>query len=640
MPNQQLLKKNLELLGENFNPTLTSLVEKANPKNLYFCKTQANETNLILNLNGKENYFYSQKGSHKEASNWFSQLDLENAGVLFVYGIGLGHYYDVVKPWLEKSDENYLTFIEDDINVLHRLMETEKGSCILQDSQVIIHYIDSKEDLTPQLNPLLWFFALLEAEVSALEFYHQNKEALFEKIHYFLRSRSARLNSIVAEEMRFGVSFFQNFYCNILTSHKSLCGSKLFGKFHNVPAIICGSGPSLKKNFATLKDLSNKALIIAGGSALSTLSFQGLLPHLAAAFGPTALQYDRLKNHQGFETPLFYQNRLFYESCWETHGPQFLINKPESYPIAEWFEKTLGIQEKGETDGGVSILNFCTSLAREFGCNPIIFVGFDLAYTDDTWYSEGVMDSEKESKSTAPSHLKWKSIEEHNDIHGNPIKTTINWMAESEWTENFAEVYSEITVINATEGGLGIKGVPNLTLKEVSEKYLDKELDLHGRLHAEATSSQFPNLTQEKILEELGKMYESLEQCIKISEELLEEILISSKRILESDEITHKIETNKSIELKKSLLDELAYLYILAPLEETVEIPQSRKLLRIKRDAANTSQVKSVLKMIALQAENIVFIKRAAETNQILIEDALTEYEDRGGNIDSFFDEV
>lgn len=639
MPNPQLLKNNLDLLSQNFNPDLTSLVAEANPKNLNFCKTQAGETNLVLQSDGKESYFYSQEGCRQEASNWFSQLNLKDTGILFVYGVGLGHYYDAVKPWLKENEENYITFIEDDIDVLHRLMETEMGSSLLQDPQVIIHYIDSKEDLSTQLNPLLWFFALLEAEITALDFYQQFKETQFEKIHYFLKSRSARMNSIVAEEMSFGISFFKNFYYNILTAHKSLSGPNLFGKFRNVPAIVCGSGPSLKKNFETLQNLSNKALIIAGGSALTTLSFQGFLPHLAAAFGPTILQYDRLKNHLGFETPLFYQNRLFYENCWETHGPKFLINKPESYAISEWFENVLGIQEKGETDGGVSIVNFCTSLAREFGCNPIIFVGFDLAYTDGVWYSEGVMDSEEESKTTAPSHLKWKSIEELKDINGKPIKTTINWMAESEWAENFAEVYPNITVINATEGGLGIKGVPNMTLEEVCKRYLDKELDIQGRLHAEGTTAQFPHLTLEKILEEMGVMYESLEQCIKICEELLEEILVSSNHIRSSGKISQEIDTDKSIELKRTLQNELAYRYVLAPLEETVEIPQSRKLLRIKREANNTSQVNSVLKMIELQAENIVFIKRAAETNQILIEDALTEYEDRGGNIDFFFNE-
>ena len=215
MTKQECFQKNLDLLAQNFNPELSNLLSAAKLENLEFCENTNGEANLVQKIEGREQYFYSQDSCAKEANNWFSSLNLEKTGVLFVYGIGLGYYYEAIKPWLRENPETYLAFIEDDIDVLHRFLESENCTELLQDPQVIIHYIDRNAELSEQLNPLLWFFAFLEAEISSLAHYKTTKSSYYEEIYYFLESRSARLNCIVEEEMHYGISFYKNFYYNI-----------------------------------------------------------------------------------------------------------------------------------------------------------------------------------------------------------------------------------------------------------------------------------------------------------------------------------------------------------------------------------------------------------------------------------------
>ncbi|HEY5259233.1 MAG TPA: hypothetical protein VIJ46_01195, partial [Rhabdochlamydiaceae bacterium] len=54
----------------------------------------------------------------KEVAGWHSKLPLDRAEILYVYGIGLGHYYAPIKAWLAEKRERALVFLEDDIGAL------------------------------------------------------------------------------------------------------------------------------------------------------------------------------------------------------------------------------------------------------------------------------------------------------------------------------------------------------------------------------------------------------------------------------------------------------------------------------------------------------------------------------------------
>ena len=113
-------------------------------------------------------------------------------------------------------------------------------------------------------------------------------------------------------------------------------------------------------------------------------------PHFAAGIDPNSPQYLRLLHNTSFETPYFYRGRMHHPAFRLIHGPRLYINGGGGYDTPEWFEEHLGIASE-VVDEGHNVVNFCTSLAYELGCNPIIFVGLDLAYTGMQAYAPGVV---------------------------------------------------------------------------------------------------------------------------------------------------------------------------------------------------------------------------------------------------------
>ena len=121
-------------------------------------------------------------------------------------------------------------------------------------------------------------------------------------------------------------------------------GNGLFECFKDVPAIICGAGPSLDKNIDLLARLKDKALIFAGSTALNALIGKKILPHFGAAIDPHIHQYSRVAAAEPFPYPFFYRNRLYHEALLAISGPRLYLTGDGGYATGNWFEKMLDIE--------------------------------------------------------------------------------------------------------------------------------------------------------------------------------------------------------------------------------------------------------------------------------------------------------
>ena len=72
----------------------------------------------------------------------FASLELNDTEVIYVYGVGLGYFYDAAKDWLKKDPHHHVVFLEDNLAVIHRLFETERGSEILRNNQVKLIFFE------------------------------------------------------------------------------------------------------------------------------------------------------------------------------------------------------------------------------------------------------------------------------------------------------------------------------------------------------------------------------------------------------------------------------------------------------------------------------------------------------------------
>jgi len=550
----------------------------------------------------------------KEAKNWFAHLDLQKVHVLYVYGVGLGYYYEAAKEWLAKDKNRRLVFLEDDLDVLHALLHTQRATEMLQDPQVQLLYFKDLEDTEAVFEVLYWNFAMTRIVVSALRYYEQHKADLYAKLRHKIAYDSAVKNALVDEYLRYGGAFFINFYKNMLSLPGSYQGNKTFGSFRKVPAIICGAGPSLAKNLPKLAKVLDKALVFAGGSALNALNAAGIQPHLGAGIDPNPAQYTRLSSNQAYEVPFYYRNRMYHDAFEEIHGPRLYIPGCGGYDISEYFDERLKLEQEF-LDEGHNVINFCLQIAHQLGCNPIVFLGMDLAFTGMKAYAPGV----EEDVQFDPN--KFTDLDDFDakplllkDIYGEPLYTLWKWVAEADWIGEFAKEHPDTTLINATEGGLGFPDVPNISLDEVVDQHLVRSYPIPDRLQGEIQSSAMPHVTLPKVVKLMLDLRASLQRCVEDFDILLEEnaSMRGKKGILQS---------GRAALVETELAEEPAYQYVLEIFNQVQVRLYNRNLQELK----NATEKKRLGLKWDLNDKRFTFLRDVARVNVGLIDLALEQ---------------
>ena len=91
--------------------------------------------------------------------------------------------------------------------------------------------------------------------VLALPFYEKHKEKEWQELHHKLLYDATVRHALLQEYLEYGIVLYRNFYPNLLRLPGASLGDGMAGQFRNVPAIICGAGPSLNKHIPLLKNI-------------------------------------------------------------------------------------------------------------------------------------------------------------------------------------------------------------------------------------------------------------------------------------------------------------------------------------------------------------------------------------------------
>lgn len=472
-----------------------------------FLKTGKKEE---LNLYNTQKHFYihSDKNIEVEVRQWSGLFDPNKIEWVIVYGVGLGYYYLGLKNWLKANPKRKVIFLEDDPALLASFSVTEGYQELIKDPQCLLIDLEDKDAYEGLIKQSLF----RKIHITALASYQEKKRDEFEKLSFSIQFYRGIKESSTSEYLTLGKTFFKNFYHNVLSLDQAIDGTAMIGAFKGVPAIICGAGPSLDKNIETLKTLKDKALIFAGGTAMNALNAYGFLPHFGCGIDPFSFHYTRILSNTAFETPYFFRSRMNAKAVSLLHGPKIYLPGTTGYPIADWVDKELGYEEF-KIDEGTNVINTSLSIAEKLGCDPIIFVGLDLAYTNGLSYASGItshgIEDPREQFITKNKHDDLLLVK---DIFGNPVYTLMKWMVESSWYSSFSRDFPHLQLVNATEGGIGFAGVENMPLKEASEIYLKDLLDIEGMIakalliEKKSPSKEATKEVLSRLVKDLGKM--------------------------------------------------------------------------------------------------------------------------------------
>jgi len=406
------------------------------------------------------------------------QIALDGIEALYICGLGTGSGYFQYRTWLKENQNRRLIFLENQEGVIASFLHRAKAAEILSDPQVHLALFSKTEEQIQALADLFPFEKIEVIGPKPLKLQILRKTTLAHSLHI------DRLH---------GYELFRHFLKNLTHLPGSFYANALKDSFKNVPAIICGAGPSLQPSIEILRKLEDKALIIAGGSSLAALSSQGIKIHFGMAIDPNLEEYHRLKNSFAFETPLLYSTRV-HPAIFQTCSGPFGYMRTGIGGVCElWLEEELGLLDellgKDLSFETMSVTAICIAWAQFLGCSPILLNGIDMAYTGKKRYAPGVVTDAQFHLSDAEKRA-MNQIVRKKDRLGRPIDTAVRWVMESAAISHFAKSHPETCFINTTEGGIGFERIEYIPLEKASQKF--KSMPLEERVKRAVASANMP----------------------------------------------------------------------------------------------------------------------------------------------------
>lgn len=423
-----------------------------------------------VEMNGKKQYLNGRYAPQKRVDEWYEKIGRVNYMSSFtMFGIGSGLY---LKKVIEETDPlvQILVF-EPSLKIFISLLECVDLQEVLENRAIgfiigtinedefqgILSRILSYQNMTVYHNLIHpGYDKLYPKEILK---YGEKIKTYIGKIRVYWNTTIRYLNGISKNAL--------NNCCYIPYHYKA---RQLADKIPvDIPAIIVSAGPSLNKNIKQLKKAKGKAFIIATDTAVKPMLKAGIQPDVFVIV-------DGLKPRHLFEIegisdiPVVTPMSSATEVLSYHKGKKFFFG--DGYPMAHFLYALGGNCLEGLETGG-SVANNAFSLAYKLGMTTIILVGQDLAMTNG--YSHADNTFQEKMQKLDLTGLEYREVE---GIDGKTVITRVDFLMYLKWFEDQIKTKTDITVIDATEGGAKIHGTTIMTLKDAIKKTCIKKVDI------------------------------------------------------------------------------------------------------------------------------------------------------------------
>jgi len=476
---------------------------------------------VYQNAIGPYGAFY-QEDIKKELLSLQDRVDLEQLTILYVYGLGLGTYYHALRSWLHARQERVLLFIEEDLSVLRTFLQSAHAQEILSDRQVHLVYLPKSMSLSCFLDNSVKQWISDRVEWIALDSYAKSMSRKMRNARSMLLQKTSRIHVGMTELVQYPL-LLKNLIANSRHLVHACHVNRWQGAFQGVPAILCGAGTSLESCLEYLPQVEHKALIVAGGSAITILGRHGIMPHIALALDPNEEEYERIRDSHLFEVPFLYSLRLHAEILSSCHVQSGYLYSETGGIFEAWLHDKLAIGHGslGPELGidAFSVTTLAVPLLRFLGCDPVLFCGIDLSYQNKKRYATGVL---QDVACQDPSDMRaMERLRHAKNTEGQSIYTLTKWLMEAECIGSYVQAHPSMRCFRASTIGLPIKGVSHCALEDFVQRYCLDDIDLRARVHGVMETTRFPKEIQGALEQLLKTFYESLQRCLTLCNEVL-----------------------------------------------------------------------------------------------------------------------
>ncbi|EKE02454.1 MAG: protein of unknown function DUF115 [uncultured bacterium] len=498
---------------------------------------------IILSYNGI--LLHDDIDPQEEALEVFQKISSNKKSTIHVlFGLGLGYLF---KRFCMSCKGRIIVY-EPNLDILKITLEAVDLSEDLSKENIII--VNSTECIQKAFNK--FYFGEASVNLSFLKSYAKLYPGQVQEL---------------AQELGFVKSLYFNNYNNLFNKcyFWTIWGIRhipktvnnydlesLRGKFKGKPAVIISAGPSLTKNIGLLKEYKDKVVTFCVGTALKTAVNHQIQPDFLTVVEAEDCSF------QAKEINVSDMNLILHPMTHDFFQDLPTKRRFNYYPnndfTAKWLANHFDIPiQDYKNKGTVSMCALFSAMIM--GCNPIIVIGQDLAYTDGKCYSNGsplhnlecsknektgkyeiqtpddtellkILDPEGKSK---PEDIIKSAKSRFDEITENLYQVK-GQNEEMLWTdpgyamfiryfENTAsEFKKQIQFINSTEGGAYIEGFEHIPLKTVLEKYTKNHLNIETIIQ-ESVKTGSPDKKSKIILKEVDKTIKLLKESFSYFEE-------------------------------------------------------------------------------------------------------------------------
>ncbi|NMA73281.1 MAG: motility associated factor glycosyltransferase family protein [Bacteroidales bacterium] len=439
---EEVFYNNLKLMND-IDKNFKDKLEKAGPMegafDDYLVEYTSNGLLTLAKLQDNQKFYYhSNLNPLKEAAMLAEEWYSKDKSEYNLYGLGLG--YHVME--LVDIDENVIIHVyESDWNVIRFAFTFSNLSELLASKRVYIHYDPTFDQLNSRLknSDEKTSFIMHYPSIRSI----QDIPIKQQMEDYFILYSSIKNQSIYMDS---------NFRENSQYSNSPV--DVLEDKFAGKDLYIIAAGPSLDVNYKELKKVGKKGIILATGTVLKKLIDNGIRPDYVIITDANTAVYRQIEGIENIDIPLLYLSTAYHKVVKSYKGEKYFICQKD-YNHSEEIARLKGYRLYN-TGGSVSTT--ALDIGISFGCKRIIFVGLDLAFTNNLDHATGTPVRRLISTSDR------RKVE---DIHGELVSTGKNLDIYRKWIEKRIKDEKDILFIDATEGGAKIKGTIIKKLSEV-----------------------------------------------------------------------------------------------------------------------------------------------------------------------------
>lgn len=443
-------QNNLERL-DKINPKLAQLLRNhtlQNQENYILEFTNLGTVSLSIQEDRFPYYIHSINNPFEDGRIFAQKYYRPETKHYVIYGFGFGYHIIMMA---KRYKDAKIDVFECDLDTLYLAFSYMDLSELLENPKIRIHY-DPKFQLFGEHLGDKETNHSYSKEKRVIIYYPSIKTIPFPTVRNLMETMITQEN--IQEQ---AYPLLKDNFTNNIKYYNDVVDNLIYD-FQDKTVYIVAAGPSLDKNVDMLKQVNRESnIILATGTVFKKLLKHKIIPDYLMVLDPNQKVYKQIDGVEESTVPMIYLSTAYKGFGQNYQGKKYIVLQKE-FDLAENLAKELEC-DLYQTGGSVSTI--ALEVALRLKAKRIIFLGLDLAYTNNLGHAEGTSQRERKEHS---EYIEVKAVDGGTVLSSKVFCDFRQWIEERIKTRTVEEKNCEI--IDATEGGAYIEGTRIMTMKD------------------------------------------------------------------------------------------------------------------------------------------------------------------------------